>query len=153
MECDTDFSKESIMIIKASKLREEIKNAFPSVKSVLCEYVELLDDQYLIPLHDEALQLIIQYWELIKDIKWSDNIGDCDNRAIKLFSDVHWHRNLHKEEYPEEERIQWSFGFASGKNPFGNIHTFNVLRSDQGLFVFDNKIKSGTNYLPFSVRF
>ena len=143
------------MIIKPFKLREEIKDAFSSVRSTFCEYVELLDDRYLVPPHDKALQLILQYWEPIKKTKWVQNIGDCDNRAIKLYSDVHWHRVKQMEdgEIQKEDRYQWSFGYASGKNPFGNVHTFNLLRSDEGLFVFDNKIKLGTNYEPLSVRF
>jgi len=141
------------MIIPASKLREEIKEEFPSLKSVLCEYVECLDESYLVPPHEKALELIEKYWEPIKAINWVKNIGDCDNRATILYADVHRHRILNIEEIPEEERVQWSFGFASGENPWGNMHTFNILRSDQGIFVFDNKLKPVSGYRPFSARF
>jgi hypothetical protein len=145
--------KGSVMIITASKLREEAKEAFPSLKSTFCEYVECLDEQYLIPSEEESLQLIEKYWEPIKTIPWSKNIGDCDNRAIKLYVDVHWHRNLHREEYSEEERIQWAFGFASGKNPFGIMHTFNIIRNDKGFFIFDHKMKQPISYQPIAARF
>ena len=140
------------MILLSHQLRSETKSAFPCLKSLFSEYVECLDETYLVPPHDETLALIEKYWEPIKNVPWTRNIGDCDNRAIKLYVDVHWHRNLHKEEYPEEERIQWSFGFASGIAPFGGVHTWNLVRTDKGLFVFDNVVKNTENYTPITVR-
>ncbi|MDY6957802.1 MAG: hypothetical protein SVK08_01460 [Halobacteriota archaeon] len=141
------------MIITASKLREEVKEAFPSLKAFFCEYVECLDEKYLIPSYDESIELIEKCWEPIKAVKREDNIGDCDNRAIKLYADVHWHRVLNIKNIPEDERIQWSFGVASGLTPFGIMHTFNLIRNDRGLYVFDNKIKQTISYQPISVRF
>ena len=141
------------MIITASQLRKEMKEAFPSLKSTFCEYVECLDDQYLVPSYEESLAIFQIFWNELKKIKWVSNIGDCDNRATILYSQVHLYRMERIDEIPEEDRIQWSFGFASGRNPFGNMHTFNVIRNDKGIFVFDNKIKEGTGYQPLSARF
>jgi len=141
------------MIIKASELRKEVKDAFPSLKSLICEYVECLDPEYLIPSYQESLDLLNRFWQPIKDIPWAHNIGDCDNRAIKLYSDVHWHRVQNLDQIPQEERVQWSLGFASGNNPFGQIHTFILIRNDQGFFIFDNTLKGLKDYAPYTARF
>ena len=141
------------MIVTSKQLRKEIKEKFSSLRAFMCEYVECLDEQYLVPPHQEAVDLIHQYWEPIKDTPWVRNMGDCDNRAIKLYSDVHWHRIKDMPNIPEDEKFQWSVGFMTGLNPFGNMHVFNVLKTDAGIFIFDGKIKNGENYRPLTARF
>ena len=141
------------MILSASQLRKELKDVCPSLKSFVCEYVECLDEQYLVPSYQESFDLLDQFWQPIKNTPWVHNVGDCDNRAIKLYSDVHWYRVSHLNEIPDDQKIQWSLGFASGNNPFGQIHTFNLIRNDQGWFVFDNIMKSCDDYTPITARF
>jgi hypothetical protein len=141
------------IIISDLDLRKETKEVFPSLRSIFCEYVKCLDETYLIPPHSEAVALLTKYWEPIQNTPWYKNIGDCDLRAIKLYSDVHWHRVLNIATIPENERIQWALGFSSGTNPFGMLHTFNLIRTDAGLFVFDGKIKPTSSYEPIEAEY
>ena len=144
------------MVIKASDLRKKVKEVFPSLKSLFGEYVECLDDQYLVPSHTEILGLIETTWKPLAELKWISRIADCDNFAVCHYADLHKARMILARDglLADKDKLQVSFGIGSGTNPKGRAHTFNILVSSEGVLVVDyGQIKPTKDYKPVSVRF
>jgi len=139
------------MIISARQLRSDVKSVFPSLKSFFGEKIHCTNPSYIIPPHDQALELLSKVWEPFTHLSWIRNIGECEVFAKAWCWDVHKYRltQAFNQELSEDELFRWAFAAVSGLSPKGNSHTFNLLYSSKGIFIYDyGKEKDGNSYKP-----
>lgn len=138
------------MIIKASTIREKLKDAVPYLNQIW-----LMDTVYeMLSLSD--LKAIVKA-RSVSDFKFIPDVWDCDNFALQLHARVRQLQYDLIKAYPRpERRYPWFFCEGVGVHNTQGVHAVNMaITSNAGIQYIEpqtDKISSGFNGNIFFVK-